>query len=126
MATQFVSIDGQLGATETTHTDLGDIDVPVGASRITGICAELGCELGYTTIGFLAWAKLSWTGSGEMDGIPASYCQSTATGQVFYIPEFIPVNIPVIGGHTTVMCEMRTHVALTGQTQHGKICLRFE
>jgi len=126
MSAQYDFIDSQLGATETTNTDLGDIKAPIGASRITGICAELACELGYTTIGFLAIAKLSWTGCGEMDGIPVHYVQSTASGQIFYQPEFIPVNIPIVGGHTDIKCEMRTHVALTGATQHGKVCLRFE
>ena len=126
MAAQYDFIDLQLDAAENVDTDLGDITAPIGASRITGICAELACELGYTAIGFLAIAKLSWTGCGEMDGIPVNWCQSTATGQVFYQPKFIPVNIPIVGGHTKIMCEMRTHVALTGQTQHGKVCLRFE
>ena len=126
MATQFVSVDLQLGATETDYTDIGDINVPLGASRITGICAEIAQELGYTTLGCLGIAKLSWTGCGELDGIPVHLCQSTATGQVFYVPEFIPVNIPVTGGHTIVMCEIKETVAQTGTTQHGKVCLRFE
>lgn len=126
MSTQFDYTDLQLGATETDYTDIGDITAPVGASRITGICAEIAQELGYTTLGMLGVAKLEWTGAEQLDGIPVNTVQSTATGQVFYTPEFIPVNIPVKGGFTMIACAIKETVAQTGATQHGKICLRFE
>ena len=122
---QYKYVDKQLGATETTYEDLGDIEVPLGASRITGICAEVAAELGYTTLGQLAIAKLEYTGSGELEGIPVNYVQPTATGQVFYIPEFIPVNIPVTVSRI-IACYMKLTVAQTGQTFHGKVCFRFE
>ena len=126
MGTQYDSIDLQLGATETTYTDLGDITAPVGANRITGIAAECAAELGYATEGQIGVAKLEFTGSEELDGIPVSYVQATATGQVFYRPQFIPCNIKITGGITTIACAIKLSVAQTGQTHHGKICLRFE
>lgn len=125
MPEQFLYTDAQLGATETTYEDLGDITVPIDASRITGICAEVAAELGYTTIGQLGIAKLEYTGAGELEGIPVNYVQSTATGQVFYIPEFIPVDIP-IPLNRVITCFMKLTLAQTGQTYHGKVCLRFE
>lgn len=125
MGTQYESVDLQLGATETSDTDLGDITVPDNASRITGICMEVAAELGYATLGCLGIAKLEYQGAAQLEGIPVNYCQSTATGQVFYIPEFIPVNIPV-SAKTVIAVAMKLTVAQTGQTYHGKCCLRFE
>ena len=126
MPTQFDFTDLQLGATETDYTDIGDIVVPLNCSRITGICAEIGMELGYTTLGMLGIARLRWTGGEEMDGVPVGLCQSTAGGQVFYKPKFVPVNIPVKAGLTEVECSIKTTIAPTGTTMHGKVCLRFE
>lgn len=125
MATQYEYVDLQLGATETTYTDLGDITVPDHATKITGICMEVAAELGYTTLGQLGIAKLEYQGAAALEGIPVHYCQSTATGQVFYVPEFIPVNIP-IEAKTVIAAYMKLTLAQTGQTFHGKCCLRFE
>ena len=126
MTTQYDFTDLALGATETDYTDIGDIKAPVGASRITGICAENAQETGYTTLGCLGIAKLEWTGAGQIDGIPVAIVAAVATGQVFYKPVFVPVSIPIIGGHTEIACSVKLTLAQTGTTQHGKICLRFE
>jgi hypothetical protein len=125
LGTQYEYIDAQLGATETTYTDLGDITVPDGASRITGICMEEAAELGYATEGQLGIGKLEFQGSAQLEGIPVAYVQSTATGQVFYRPAFIPVNIAV-DEKTVIAVGMKLTLAQTGQTHHGKCCLRFE
>lgn len=125
MATQFGYTDLALGATETTYTDIGDITVPEGASRITGICAEIAQETGYAAAGMLGVAKLEFQGAEELDGIPVNTVGTVDTGQVFYVPEFIPVNIPVIKNRP-IACAIKETIAQTGTTQHGKICLRFE
>lgn len=126
MAQQFDFADLQLGATETDYTALGTITAPIGASRITGICAEVAQETGYTTLGMLGIAKLEWTGAEELEGIPVNTVASIDDGQVFYKPKFIPVNIPVVGGLTEIVPSIKETVAQTGATQHGKVCLRFE
>lgn len=126
LATQFKYTDLALGATETDYTDIGDITAPLNCSRITGICAEVAQETGYATMGCLGIAKLEWTGAEEIDGIPVHTVASIDDGQVFYQPEFIPVNIPVSGGFTEIECSIKLTIAQTGTTQHGKICLRFE
>ena len=126
MPTQFDETNLQLGATETDYTDLGDITAPLNCGMITGICAEVAEETGNAAEGFLGTARLKITGAGEMDGIPVAIVEAVATGQVFYVPKFVPCNIPVKGGLTEIECSIKLSLAQTGTTEHGKVCLRFE
>jgi len=123
MATQFAYISTALGATETTETDLGDITVPSGASRLTGVCAACALQTGTATQGPLGHAKLSYSGSGDLDGIPvAIVCMEELGGA--YEPEFTPCNCSVTP-LTKIEAYMTLTVAQTG-TCHGVISLRFE
>lgn len=125
MSTQFGSTDLNLGATETDYTDIGDINVPNGASRITGVCAEVAQETGYATLGMLGVAKLDFQGAEELEGIPVAIVASVDVSQITYVPKFVPVSIPVIANRE-IECKIKLTLAQTGTTQHGKICLRFE
>jgi len=123
MATQFGYTNLALGATETTETDIGDITVPKGASRITGICGAVALETGTAADGGVAWGHLEFTGAEDLDGIPAAVvCMEELGGS--YTPRFIPCNIPV-KEDATIACGMTMSVA-QGGTCHGLMCLRFE
>jgi len=123
MATQFGYKATALGATETTETSLGDITVPTKASRITGICAACALETGTATEGPLGHARISYSGSGELDGIPvAIVCMEELGGA--YEPEFTPVNLPVTS-LSKIKCYMTLTTTQTG-TAHGMVILRFE
>jgi len=125
LGTQFAHIASALGATETTETDLGTIDVPFGASVITGICASCAVETGTTAEGMLAWARMSFPGSGILDGIPVALSSMEDLGVPgAAVPEFMPVNIPV-QEKIPIKCFMTMTLAQTG-TMHGKVALRFE
>ena len=123
MATQFAYKGSALGSTETTETDLGDATVPSKAGRITGICAACALETGTATEGPLGHARISYSGSGEIDGIPvAIVCMEELGGA--YEPEFTPVNLPV-SALSKIHCYMTLTVAQTGGC-YGLIIFRFE
>jgi len=123
MATQFAYKNLALGSTETTETDLGEATVPSGASRITGICAACALETGTATEGPLGHARISYSGSGDLDGIPvAIVCMEELGGA--YEPEFTPVNLPVVS-LSKIKCYMTLTSAQSG-TAHGLILFRFE
>ena len=123
MATQFGVISTALGATESTETDLGDITVPSGASRITGICAAVVLETGTATEGTLGHARLSYSGSGDLEGIPTAIVISEELGGS-YTPQFTPVALPVVA-LTKISCFATLTLDQTG-TAHAVISLRFE
>ena len=123
MPTQFAYKNSALGATETTETDLGEATVPSGASRITGICAAVALQTGTATQGPLGHARISYSGSGDLDGIPVAVVVMEELGGA-YEPEFTPVNLPVVP-LTKIKCYMTLTVAQTG-TCHGLLCFRFE
>lgn len=123
MATQFTYKGDALGATETTETDLGEATVPDKASRITGICAAVALETGTATEGTLGHARISYSGSGDLDGIPVAVtCMEELGGA--YEPEFTPVNLPVTP-LTKIKCYMTLTSAQTGSC-YGLILFRFE
>lgn len=123
MATQFKKVGLALGATETDETDIGDIVVPSGASRITGVYFAVALETGTATEGTLGVGTLSFTGSQELDGIPASIaCMEELGGS--HIAQFIKCNIPV-KELTTISCGAYLTKAQTGAA-YGLCCLRFE
>lgn len=123
MATQFGFISTAFGATETTETDLGDITVPSGASKITGISAAAVAQTGTAAEGFLAHARLSYSGAGNITGIPMAVIVSEELGGS-YTPQFTPCNLPVTA-LTKVSVFATATLAQTG-TVHGLVCLRFE
>jgi len=124
MGTQFKYVSLDLGATETTYTDLGDITVPIGASRITGICMCAATETGTTAEGYLAIGKLEYIGAPALDGIPVnlSSMEDVTTGAA--TPRFFPVNIPV-PTQRVINPYIKTTLAQTG-TVRGQCHLRFE
>lgn len=123
MTTQFGNISTALGATETTETSLGNIKVPVGASRVTGICAAVVLQTGTAAEGTLGHARLSYSGSGTISGVPTAIVVSEELGGS-YTPEFTPCQLPVTA-LTDVACFATLTLAQTG-TCHCVICLRFE
>lgn len=123
MGTQFGHISTALGATESTETDLGDITVPSGASRITGISAAIVLQTGTATEGTLAHARLSYSGSGNIQGIPCAVVVSEELGGS-YTPKFTPCNLPVTA-LTKVSVFATATLDQTG-TAHALVCLRFE
>ena len=124
MGTQFGYKQAQLGTTETTETNLGDIEAPMDVSRITGIFAQVALETGTAGDGAVGWARLSFLNSEELDGIPISIVCREDIGQGFYAPEYIPVNIPV-SGLVKIHCFMTLSVAQGGVCV-GLVSLRFE
>ena len=125
MPTQLKYVSADLGATETTETDLGDITVPIGASRITGICACCALETGSSGDGCLGIATLKYTGAPELDGIPVNLSSMEDLGQPgAATPRFQPVNIPV-PPLRQIGCYMKLTIA-QGGTARGQIHLRFE
>ena len=123
MASQFGHISTALGATETTETDLGDITVPSGAGRITGICGAVVLQTGTATEGTLAHVRLSYSGSGEITGVPCAIVVSEELGGS-YTPKFTPVNLPVVP-LTKIHCYATATLDQTG-TAHALVSLRFE
>lgn len=123
MATQFAYKSTALGGTETTETDLGEMTVPDKASRITGICAACALETGTATQGPLGHARISYSGSGDLDGIPVAIVVMEELGGA-YEPEFTPVNLPVTP-LTKIKCFMTLTIAQTGACR-GLILFRFE
>ena len=124
MATQLKFISADLGSTETTETDLGDIVVPIGASRITGICACCATETGTTAEGYLAIAELKYTGAPELAGIPVHLSSMEDVTFGGATPRFMAVNIPV-PVNRAIGCFMKTTLDQSG-TCRGQIHLRFE
>ena len=123
MATQFGHVSTALGSTETTETDLGDITVPSKAGRITGICAAVVLQTGTATEGTLAHVRLSYSGGGEIVGIPTAIVVSEELGGS-YTPKFMPVNLPVVA-LTKIHVFATATLDQTG-TAHALVSLRFE
>lgn len=123
LGTQFGYIETALGATETTETDLGDITVPVGASRITGICAACAIATGTAGDGCVGRSRISFAGSGEIDGVPTAIAVMEELGGA-YVAKFTPVNIPCTALQK-IHCYMTLSIAQAGACT-GLICLRFE
>ena len=123
MGTQFGNISTALGATETTETDLGDITVPSGASRITGISAALVAQTGTAAEGFLGHCRMTYSKSGTVEGVPMAVIVSEELGGS-YTPQFTPCNLQVTA-LTKVSVFATATLAQTG-TIHSLVCLRFE
>ena len=123
MPTQFAHKQTDLGATETTETDLGELTVPEGAHQITGICAAIAIQTGTGGDGAAGWLRISYAKSGDLDGIPVAIVVMEELGGA-YVPKFIPVNLPV-----TPLSKIKLFATLTiaqGGTCTALTCLRFE
>ena len=127
LGTQFKYVGLALGATETTETDLGDIEKPEGATRITGIKAACALEEGTAGDGCLGHARMRWSGGPVIEGIPVDIVVDQSLGvHPYSITEMIDVNIPVnIGTSGKIHCFMTLTVAQGGAC-FGAIYLRFE
>ena len=123
MATQFGHIHTELGATETTESSLGNITVPKGARQVTGICAAVVLETGTAAEGTVGHCRLSYSGAGELKGIPMAIVVSEELGGS-YVPQFMPFNMSV-QALTNIACFATLTLAQTGTT-HALISLRFE
>jgi len=123
MPTQFAYKNTALGATETTETDLGELTVPSKASVLTGICMAVALQTGTAADGAAGHGRLSYSGSGQLDGIPtAIVCLEELGGS--YVPKFIPVNCPV--EPLTKIKAFATLTVAQGGTCNCLVCLRFE
>lgn len=123
LGTQFARIGLALGATETTETDIGDIEVPLGATRITGISAACALETGTAGDGCVGYARLDYQGAGVIEGVPVDIvCMEELGGG--YTAKFIDCNIGVTE-LMKVACYMTLSVAQGGAC-YGQVCLRFE
>lgn len=129
MPTQGDLVENDLGSTETTETDLGDITVPnTGVSRIVGIyglaCIETSTA-GETTVGqfrldfgtvagkFKFPAQVTYGAAGTL----ASNADQAS-------PKIIPVDIPVPPSEV-IGCYMTLNQAQTGNC-HGQVGVIYE
>lgn len=126
MVTQFAFKSTALGATETTETSLGNIQVPDRASVITGVCAIASIDELTLKEGTAGSARLNFTGAGELSGIPVAVTGQGTTSTSFggFQPVFFPCSIPVTP-LSNVACYMTLTKAQTGNCV-GNIYLRFE
>lgn len=127
MVTQIVGVNLSLGATETTETDIGDIEIPYGASRITGIHVSAALETGTATEGTLCHGSLDFKGAEELSGIIGDVACIIDAGQCAYKPIFHSVNINLshLVPKSKIACGVTLTKAQTGDC-HGMIALRFE
>lgn len=112
---QFVEL--ALGATETTETDLGDINVP--AKGVTYIVGVYGICHGVQTTGEenSAYFRLEFSTVPGVYRFPAQVYEAgagtLAGGNVSFEPKIIPVRIQV-PPNETIACYMAQFVAATG------------
>lgn len=125
MGTQFQRTGGNLNTTETTEGLLGTIQVPPGASKITGISAACALPTGTATEGPVGRARLGFAKCEELSGIPVDITGIVdVVGAGYYQPEMIKCDIGV-EALVKISCYMTLSKAQT-VTPYGQICLRFE
>jgi len=127
--TQSDFIEEALGATETTETDLGDIDVPSkGVSRIVGLYGVATIQTATAAEGTDGYYRLAFKSVPGVYRFPATIYQGAAgtlaTQGAAHQPQIIPVNIPV-PPNETISCYMALALAQTG-TCRGRVGLIFE
>ena len=121
-------VESALGATETTETKVGTINIPSkGVSKIVGIVAIIHGvtttaeeNFGYVKLSFKTVAgsfrfgcQVHYAGAGTLVGPPADFT-----------PKVIPVDIPV-PQNETVDCYIAQFVAATG-AERGYVQLLME
>lgn len=128
MPTQGDYIDADLGSTETTETDLGDIVVPsAGVSRIVGIwgiCAKEEATLKEGTLAFFRLAFKSVPGVYKFPAVVGGGGTTSTADAVQMMPNIIPVDIPV-PPNETISCYMVLSIAQTA-TCRGAVGVIFE
>ena len=122
-------MDADLGATETTETNLGTITMPAtGVSRIVGVSCSIVIQTGTAAEGSAGEFRLAFkTVSGSFI-FPADVFHgpagTLADQGVVYKPTMLPVDIPV-PANETVTCYAALDLAQTG-TVHGHVFLIME
>ena len=105
-----------LGATETTETSLGAINIPAGGvTRVVGIYGTCSVETPTSGQGGSADFRLAFKTVPGSFKFPAAvaYGPLTAASPAMGLPYIIPVNIPV-PPLETVNCYMTQEIAQTG------------
>lgn len=105
-----------LGATETTETSLGAINIPAGGvTRIVGIYGTCSVETPTSGQGGVADFRLAFKTVPGSFKFPAAvaYGPLTSASSAMGLPYIIPVNIPV-PQLETVNCFMTLEIAQTG------------
>lgn len=116
--TQGDLVEGDLGATETTETNLGTITVPsTGVKKIVAIYGVAAIETPTAGEGSSGAFRLSFKTVAGVFKFPVTIFQGNA-GTLADIggqqqPQMIPVDIP-IPQNETITCYMTMHSAQTG------------
>ncbi len=129
MPTQGDFKQGDLGATETTETDLGDITIPAsGISRIIGVYGQVMIETGTAGEGSLGEFRLSFSTVAGTFKFPAQVFNgpagTLADQGAGFDPKIIPVNISV-PSNEVVGCFARLNQVQTGDV-HGMVGVIME
>jgi len=128
MVTQGDYIDADLGATETTETDLGDITVPsAGVSKIIGvwgICAKEEATLKEGTLAFFRLDFKTVSGTFKFPAVVGGGGTTSTADAVQMMPHIIPVDIPV-PANETIGCYMVLSIAQSA-TCRGAVGVIFE
>lgn len=121
-------VNTALGATETTETSLGNIEVPSVATRITGISFVVSIDELTLKEGTAGWGRLNFSGAQDLEGIPVAITGNgtTSVSSFGFSPVFTPCNIDVSQiQNGKIACFATLTLAQTGSC----ICtvsLRFE
>lgn len=128
MPTQADQVELALGATETSETSIGTINIPSkGVSKIVGV---YGIDHGVETTGeeCSAYFRLAFKSVSGVYKFPAQVFNAGAGTLVGpaseHTPKIIPVDIPV-PPNESVVCYMAQYVASTGN-RRGTVGLIME
>lgn len=97
MGTMYKYVSTALGATETTETSLGNIQVPSLATRITGISFVVSIDELTLKEGTAGHGRLNFSGAQDVEGIPTAVVGfgTTSVSMGAFVPVFTPCNIDV-------------------------------
>lgn len=130
MVNKAKAINLALGATETTYTDLGDITVPGGVSKIVGIQAIAVIETGTAGEGAIGMVRLT---SENVDALnPFEFLCPAFHGPAGTLADQgIQANVPIlpvdidVKEKDVIMVEMKLTIAQTGACE-GAVGFLFE
>ena len=121
--------EGALGATETTETDLGDIEITAKDVRaIVAIAGQATIETTTAGEGTTGKFRITSTVTNGTFEFPVTIVQGAA-GTLAGIgpaqaPQWIPVNIPIVA-KDTIGCYMTLNKAQTGDCR-GQVAIMTE
>lgn len=129
MSNQADFVEGALGGTETTETNLGTITVPpTGVRRIVGVYGVIVAQAITTAEGFAGYFRLAFKTVPGVFKFPATIfagpAGTLASGMSIAMAQIIPVSIDV-PANETITASMATFLAATG-TCRGVVGLIFE